>query len=47
MEPENNAARHYLGKDFRDSGKVTFTNEINVAYLSQVPVLKPDFTVMQ
>ncbi|NLU38878.1 MAG: ABC-F family ATP-binding cassette domain-containing protein [Bacteroidales bacterium] len=36
-----------MGKDFPDSGKVTFSNEITVAYLSQVPVLNPDFTVMQ
>lgn len=36
-----------MGKDLPDSGKVTFSNEISVAYLSQVPVLNPDFTVMQ
>ncbi|MBP7507118.1 MAG: ABC-F family ATP-binding cassette domain-containing protein [Prolixibacteraceae bacterium] len=34
-----------MGKDLPDSGKITFTNNISVAYLAQMPVLNPDLSV--
>lgn len=34
-----------MGKDLPDSGRITFTNNISVAYLAQMPVLNPELSV--
>lgn len=36
-----------MGKDLPDSGKVTFSNNITIGYLNQLPNLNPDFSVME
>ncbi|MDD4190450.1 MAG: ATP-binding cassette domain-containing protein, partial [Mangrovibacterium sp.] len=35
------------GNDSPDSGKITRTNDIKVAYLKQNPVLDPELTVLE
>ncbi|HNW50323.1 MAG TPA: ABC-F family ATP-binding cassette domain-containing protein [Prolixibacteraceae bacterium] len=36
-----------MGKELPDNGKVTFSNNITVGYLNQLPELNPDFSVME